>query len=95
MTGCYPIKGIPIQPWQDENNPPIRREINHWHSDTSSAIQVSLFIRAFRRFYKMDSRDKLSYYRVAGEYQRMPSGHGVEWLTVISHSWIPSGVVMG
>lgn len=65
MAGHYPITGI--QP-SDPKNLPRRPECNAWASDPNNAIQLSLYMRALLRWYKMPYNDPsdLSYYQIAG-----------------------------
>lgn len=61
----YPIQGIPVDTGRLE--PPTRKEITAWLSDTANAHQVSLFMRALTEFQQLSpTNDSLSYYRIAG-----------------------------
>ncbi|CRG90099.1 hypothetical protein PISL3812_07140 [Talaromyces islandicus] len=59
----YAIKGIPVA---EGSIIPARREVDEWFHDPEAEIQVSLFVEALTRFQKIDYKDKLSYFRVAG-----------------------------
>lgn len=63
----YAIKGIPLPEVPDpDHRIPVRKEIDAWFTDSKNAIQLSLFIHAMDKFMKMDFRQQLSYYQVAG-----------------------------
>ena len=59
----YAIQGIPVKPGQPL---PLRQEFSVWAKDSETSIQVSLFIRALQKFYKIPYDQKLSYFQVAG-----------------------------
>lgn len=63
MSEIYPITGIPVEAGEPL---PQRRDCKVWASDYENSIQVSLFIRALRKFYNIDYQDDKSYFRIAG-----------------------------
>ena len=61
----YYIQGLPVPPDQPL---PSRINFKEWvmTPNPEDSIQVSLFIRALIRFYKMDYKEMTSYFQVAG-----------------------------
>ncbi|KAI9713808.1 MAG: hypothetical protein M1820_000538 [Bogoriella megaspora] len=64
-SNLYYTQGLTVPPGQPL---PSRKNFNEWVMTPNSqdSIQVSLFIRALIRFYKMDYHDATSYFQVAG-----------------------------
>ena len=59
----FAITGIDI-PFGEST--PTRQEITQWHEDDANKYQVSLFLRALRAFMKVDVKERLSYFQIAG-----------------------------
>lgn len=57
---------VVIQGILPKEAPGIRREFSDWAKDYKNNIQVSLFIRALRKFYDIPYTETLSYFQVAG-----------------------------
>ncbi|MCJ1463962.1 hypothetical protein MMC07_002572 [Pseudocyphellaria aurata] len=63
----YPLKGIPLPEVPDPiHRIPVRQEIDAWYMNRSNDIQLSLFIQAMGKFMKMDYREQLSFFQIAG-----------------------------
>lgn len=44
----------------------VRQNIDEWSSNKSNKRQVDLFIMALEKFQKLDPKDKISYFQIAG-----------------------------
>lgn len=46
----------------------VRQDIDEWSSKKSNKKQVDLFILALDRFQKLDPKERLSYFQIAGMF---------------------------
>lgn len=49
----------------------VRQDIDEWSGKKSNKKQVDLFILALDNFQKLDPKERLSYFQVAGRYSSM------------------------
>lgn len=88
----YPITGIRKSLGPGEQVP-LRREIDEWwdSKDKNDLFQKSLYIYALNEFKKMDPKDQMSFFAIAGLQSSYPSNVKHSYLTSSRYSWSAPG----
>lgn len=65
-TPTYAITGIQEGFGPAPGQIPLRYDVDDWYPDEKYAIQHTLFFLALTKYQAMDTKEKLSYFQVAG-----------------------------